>query len=297
MMMACYPFPFTSVLAAPKSKRRRSGIPPATPTSTSATEESAAREKITNQENASLIPVQSIRHDNDVDEKKADSVSASTSTSTSNSSNVTLSSTNSFASPSSSPDSELERLRIENARLRTELMEMKSSTPHNGSSTFTRTESALPSNSPILSERPKATIAFHQLSQHLRKHIDALMVNGDYDQSSTPSEYSTLDGFQSNTDVANRSIQYFNTFCLDRLGQPRIRGDMYQPLDHALFDVPVYEGPINVVPLPIQYTDNGEMDIHQMLGSCFNCGQGLDKKTNNSSICSNSVIGEECSGY
>ena len=50
--------------------------------------------------------------------------------------------------------------------------------------------------------------------------------------------------------TSRSGVQYFETFCLDYTGHRQVRADMFQPLDYQLFDVPTYEGPINVVPLP-----------------------------------------------
>ena len=120
-------------------------------------------------------------------------------------------------------------------------------------------------------------VAYQGLAAPMRKAMDQMLQNSQIDSS-----HSTTSG----------AVQYFQTFCLDTEGVHGMSTQTNMATSLGLFNVPYYNAPLNVVPLPLALTyvkpspsssssssgpprklpDSKQAWLKAALSACFNCG-------------------------
>lgn len=189
------------------------------------------------------------------------------------------------------PLDELSTLRLENARLRAALHSAGPSAATHAPGPSASAPGSRSGGRSRMLERSKARVAFDGVSDRVRRHLDTMLVQAEMRPRPTrahrPPRARRSDATSSSSDdsddeeselvggggmCAAGTVHYFESFCVDRLGIRHLPGGLYQPLDAGLFDVPQYEGPVNVIPLPLAVGPAGQPDPFAMLNSCFNCG-------------------------
>jgi len=72
--------------------------------------------------------------------------------------------------------------------------------------------------------------------------------------------------------LACGDIQYYVTFCIDRVGLGNLYDNVSSGTETNAFTVPMYPGAINAVPLPVKVTEKHGKNVLSSLLVCFNCG-------------------------
>lgn len=68
--------------------------------------------------------------------------------------------------------------------------------------------------------------------------------------------------------LPNGAVHYFESFCIDRFGVRNLPTTISHPSEAEAWDIPLYDGAINMVPLPIPKDKDGRNDFG-ILSKCF----------------------------
>jgi hypothetical protein len=169
---------------------------------------------------------------------------------------------------------------------------------------------------PALQERASVRIEYHNLSAPMRKAVDTWMQHSELERNTGPPNEAACAAM-------GGAVQYFETFCIDTAGV-RVRPEMMHSTD--LFDVltmPLYDAPLNLVPLPLQVSyatqptregsagagtkrpkrpDTDAGLLKAAVSVCFNCGDNTHSlhsclhAVNSRLVGENSAIFREASG-
>jgi hypothetical protein len=149
-------------------------------------------------------------------------------------------------------------------------------------------------------QRPVAQIKFHHASKQIRRKLDGLLSNlekplldadaptladikvkvkvevapGDEaeDGEWAEDEAPKANGKAGKVSSENGSVQYFETFCIDRFGVTNMPRGVYQAAECEMFEVPNYMGAANAYALPVHEVVDGKRTVAVKQG-CFNCGK------------------------